>query len=643
MRTLHGGHRMIRRDSMRRPLTAKDLEGFNAGRDARAFDKLGSFPEGDGAWFAVWAPDAASIEVVGDWNDWRGGDDARLGPLEHTGVWQGFVRGAVRGQRYKYRVHSRHDGYVVDKADPYARLHEVAPGTASHVWQLAEFGWGDDAWAKSRAKKQSLDAPMSIYEVHLGSWRRVESEGNRSLGYKEIAKPLADHVEKLGFTHVELLPIAEHPFFGSWGYQVTGYFAPTHRFGKPEDFMFLVDHLHRRGIGVIVDWVPSHFPADEHGLVYFDGSHLYEHADPRQGRHAEWSSQCFNYGRHEVKSFLLSSAMYWLDAFHVDALRVDGVASMLFVDYARKPGEWVPNARGGRENLEAVDLLRTLNESIYLAHPDAQTIAEESTTWPRVSKPVSMGGLGFGFKWDMGWMHDTLAYFARDPIHRGHHHEEITFRSMYAYSENFVMPLSHDEVVYGKGSLYGKMPGDDWQKRANVRLLLSYMWSQPGKKLLFMGSELAMPAEWNHDGSLPWHLLDDPNHAGIAHMIGALNTHYRNEPALHDGDADASGFAWIDGTNTTESVIVYARKSHADETIVVALNFTPVPRTNYRIGVPRAGKWRELFNSDAKEYGGAGWGNLGGVDTAPVPWDGRRQSIAVTLPPLGAVFFTSRA
>ncbi|HVH43696.1 MAG TPA: 1,4-alpha-glucan branching protein GlgB, partial [Labilithrix sp.] len=537
-------------------LSARDLEGFNAGRDARAFEKLGvrlGTHEGEaGAFFAVWAPEAHHVEVVGDFNDWRGGEASRLWQIESTGVWQGFIRGLAGGERYKYRVHSRHNGYVCDKADPYGRLHEVAPGTASIVWSLADFPWADGAWMKSRRSRQSLEAPISIYEVHLGSWRRVPEENNRSLGYREIAKPLADHVERHGFTHVELMPIAEHPFYGSWGYEVTGYFAPTHRYGKPEDFMYLVDYLHQRGIGVLVDWVPAHFPSDEHGLVYFDGTHLYEHADPRQGFHPEWKSQIFNFGRNEVKSFLLSSAMFWLDAYHIDGLRVDGVASMLYRDYARKDGEWVANEHGGRENLEAVALLRAMNESVYLAHPDVQTMAEESTSWPRVSKPVNMGGLGFGLKWDMGWMHDTLGYLARDPIYRRHHHNQLTFRSMYAYSENFVLPLSHDEVVYGKGSLIGKMPGDEWQKFANLRLAFSYMWSQPGKKLLFMGGEFAQYAEWNHDSSLSWHLADEPKHAGIGKLVAALNRVYKSEPALHEGDADATGFFWIDGTHLYE-------------------------------------------------------------------------------------------
>jgi 1,4-alpha-glucan branching enzyme len=627
-------------------LTSKDLEGFSGGRDARAFEKLGArlgTEKGvNGAYFAVWAPEAHQVEVIGDFNGWHG-EESRLWAVESTGVWQGFVPAAHRGDRYKYRIHSKHNGYVVEKADPYGFLQEQAPATASVLWPINVHVWNDADWMKTRGKRQAADRPMSIYEVHLGSWRRVPEEGNRSLGYREIAAPLADHVERHGFTHVELMPVAEHPFYGSWGYEVTGFFAPTHRYGKPEDFMYLVDYLHQRGIGVILDWVPGHFPADEHGLVYFDGTHLYEHADPRQGFHPEWNSQIFNFGRNEVRSFLLSNAMFWLDKYHADGLRVDGIASMLFRDYARREGEWIPNQYGGKENIEAADLLRMVNEAIYLAHPDVQTIAEDSTNWPMVSKPTTMGGLGFGFKWDMGWMHDTLKYFARDPLYRSYHHNQLTFRSLYAYNESFVMPLSHDEVVYGKGSLIRKMPGDEWQKFANLRLLLSYMWSQPGKKLLFMGSEFAQWSEWNHDSSLDWHLAEQPNHAGIGKLIGALNRHYRDEPALHEGDADASGFQWIDGTNAKDSILVYARRGHREEDqVIIALNFTPQPHANVRIGVPRAGNWRELFNSDAREYGGSGHGNLGGVESVPVPWNGRRNSVVVNLPPLAAVFFTSR-
>jgi 1,4-alpha-glucan branching enzyme len=623
-------------------LTAKDLEGFSEGRDARAFEKLGAHFVGDGTRFAVWAPEAERVDLIGEHNGWAHGD-TRLEPIGGTGVWQAVVRGDLRGQRYKYRIYSKHRGFISEKADPYGFLQETAPGTSSIVWSLRQHEWRDAEWMKSRGARQTLDAPMSIYEVHLGSWRRIPEEGNRSLGYREIAKPLADHVEKLGFTHVEFMPVAEHPFFGSWGYEQTGYFAPTHRYGKPEDFMYLVDYLHQRGIAVIVDWVPAHFPSDAHGLVYFDGTHLYEHADPRQGFHPEWQSYIFNYGRNEVRSFLLSSAMFWLDAYHVDALRVDGVASMLYRDYARKPGEWIPNQHGGRENLEAISFLQKMNEEVYLAHPDVQTIAEESTAFGLVSRPTSAGGLGFGFKWDMGWMHDTLKYFAQDPIHRVHHHGGLTFRSMYAYSESFVMPLSHDEVVYGKGSLIRKMPGDEWQRFANLRLLLSYMWTQPGKKLLFMGGELAQWNEWNHDASLDWHLADEPKHAGIGRLISMLNGLYRGDPALHQGDAEAFGFDWIDATNARDSVLVYQRKGRRPEDVVIcALNFTPVPRTSYRIGVPNAGRWREVFNSDAREYGGSGQGNMGGVEAVPIPFHGRRHSIVVNLPPLAAVFFDAR-
>lgn len=635
---------------MKKPgfLTPKDLEGFSAGHDGRAHEKLGvalgTHEGADGAYFAVWAPNAERIEVVGDFNDWRG-DKSELWPVDHTGVWQGFVKGAQKGHRYKYRVFSKLNNYVVEKADPYGVLHEVAPGTCSIVWSLDGHAWGDGEWMKKRAERQVLDAPMSIYEVHLGSWRRVPEEGNRSLGYREIAKPLADHVEKHGFTHVEFMPLAEHPFYGSWGYEVTGYFAPTHRYGKPEDFMYLVDYLHQRGIGVILDWVPAHFPSDEHGLVYFDGTHLYEHEDPRQGFHPEWKSQIFNYGRNEVKSFLLSSAMYWLDNFHADGLRVDGVASMLFRDYGRRDGEWVPNQFGGKENLEAVAMLRSMNESVYLAHPGVQTIAEESTTWPDVSKPASMGGLGFGFKWDMGWMHDTLHYVSRDPVHRRWTHDEIGFGLVYAFSERFVLPLSHDEVVHGKRSLIGRMPGDEWQRFANLRAYYAFMWAHPGKKLLFMGGEMAQEAEWNHDAQLDWMALDgDASSAarrrGVQRLVGDLNRCLAATPALHRADADPRGFQWIVGDDREQSVFVFCRHAPDDDAppLVAAINFTPVPRHGYRIGVPRAGYWREVLNTDAAEYGGSGIGNHGGVEAASTPCHGQAHSIELTLPPLACVW-----
>jgi 1,4-alpha-glucan branching enzyme len=619
-------------------LTAQDLTGFTAGVDARAYDKLGAHVVPGGVAFAVWAPDALRVSVIGSWNGWSAGASP-LAPVGDTGVWHGVVREASVGDLYKYRIESRAPGVVTEKADPYGFLHEIPPRTASVVWS-SEHTWKDRAWMSRRAKSNGLDAAMSIYEVHIGSWRRVPEDANRSLHFRELATLLADYVAQLGFTHVELMPVMEHPFFGSWGYQVTGFFAPSHRFGTPDDFRFLVDTLHQRGIGVILDWVPAHFPTDAHGLAFFDGTHLYEHADPRQGFHPEWNSCIFNYSRSEVRSFLLSSALFWLEEFHADGLRVDGVSSMLYLDYARKPGEWVPNGGGGRENDAAVAFLRMLNETVYLDHPDVQVIAEESTSWARVSKPTSMGGLGFGLKWDMGWMHDTLAYFALDPVYRQYHQNELTFRSLYAYTENFVLPLSHDEVVYGKGSLLEKMPGDAWQKFANLRLLLSYMYSLPGKKLLFMGDEFGQASEWNHDQSLDWHGASEPAHGQVAQLVGSLNHLYRTEPALHEGDADTHGFEWLDGSNAVESTLVFLRHAHdAEDAILVACNFTPVPRPAYRIGVPEPGWWEEVLNSDAEVFGGSGIGNLGAVKSRPTPWNGHKHSIEVTLPPLAALFF----
>jgi 1,4-alpha-glucan branching enzyme len=638
-------------------LVPEYLDGFGRGDDARAYEKLGShvLRDADGAplgvAFAVWAPNASRVTVIGSWNYWNP-DESPLTPVGSTGVWHGVIENASAGDLYKYRIVSSVTGEVLEKADPYASLHETPPRTASVVYESA-YAWGDEGWMASRSARDALDAPMSIYEMHIGSWRRVPEEGGRSLTYRELAPLVADYVEKLGFTHVELMPVMEHPFFGSWGYQVTGYFAPSHRYGTPDDFRFLVDTLHRRGIGVILDWVPAHFPADAHSLARFDGTHVYEHADPRQGFHPEWNSAIFNYDRREVRSFLLSSALYWLDEMHADGLRVDGVSSMLYLDYARGggPDAWIPNVHGGRENLGAVAFLRTLNERVYQDHPGVQVIAEESTSWPRVTKPTTMGGLGFGLKWDMGWMHDTLAYLARDPVFRQHHQNALTFRSLYAYTENFVLPLSHDEVVYGKGSLLEKMHGDDWQRFASVRLLLSYMWSIPGKKLLFMGGEFAQRREWNHDSSLDWHLMDAPAHGQIAQLVGSLNHLYRTLPALHEGDSETHGFEWLDGSNAAESTLVFLRRGHAaseedgdrqepamGETLLVALNFTPVPRHEYRVGVPEAGVWREVLNSDAKVFGGTGAGNLGAVVSSPVPWNGRPHSVLLTLPPLAALF-----
>jgi 1,4-alpha-glucan branching enzyme len=621
-------------------LTDDDLYLFNEGSHFRLYEKLGAHPitvEGaEGTYFAVWAPDAKSVTVLGDFNGWNR-ESHPLRPRSESGIWEGFVAGVGNGALYKYYIASRYRRYKVEKADPFAIRSETPPKTASIVWDL-DYVWGDGKWMIDRQKRNALDAPIAIYEVHLGSWMRVPGEGNRSLSYREIAPSLAEHVKRMGFTHVEFLPVMEHPFYGSWGYQTLGYFAPTNRYGAPQDFMYLIDYLHQQGLGVILDWVPSHFAKDEYGLGFFDGTHLYEHADPRRGLHPDWDSLIFNYGRKEVQSFLISSALFWLDKYHADGLRVDAVASVLYLDYSRKQGEWIPNEYGGRENLEAHAFLRRLNEEVYRSHPDVQTVAEESTAWPMVSRPTYVGGLGFGLKWDMGWMHDTLQYMSRDPVHRRHHHNELTFRMVYAFTENFVLPLSHDEVAHGKGSLLGKMPGDDWQKFANLRLLLAYMYGQPGKKLLFMGGEFGQWGEWNHDESLHWHLAQYNRHAGLQRLVEDLNRLYGAEPALHELDCDGAGFEWIDCNDAEHSVVSFLRRSRSGEEIAVVCNFTPVPRQSYRIGVPRGGFWRELLNSDSKDYWGSGQGNLGGVEAAPAGYHGQRYSLSLTLPPLAAVF-----
>lgn len=623
-------------------LSEDDLYLFNEGSHLRLYERLGAHPlaaDGvDGVYFAVWAPDAVRVSVIGDFNGWDRATHL-LRPRGFSGIWEGFVPGARPGQAYKYWIESRYDGYCVEKADPFAFQTETPPKTASLVCDLT-YEWGDQLWMRERWRRSALDAPISIYEIHIGSWRRVPEEGNRPLTYRELAPLLADYVASMGFTHVEFLPVMEHPFYGSWGYQTTGYFSPTSRYGSPQDFMYLIDHLHQKGIGVILDWVPSHFPADQHGLAYFDGTHLYEHADPRRGFHPDWMSCIFNYGRNEVRSFLMSSALFWLDKYHADGLRVDAVASMLYLDYSRKEGEWVPNEFGGRENLDAIDFLRRLNREAYAAHPDIQMIAEESTAWPMVSRPLEAGGLGFGLKWDMGWMHDTLLYMNRDPIYRRYHHRELTFRMIYAFTENFVLPLSHDEVVYGKGSLISKMPGGDWQKAANLRLLLGYMYAQPGKKLLFMGGEFGQWREWDHDGSLAWDALEHEFHLGIQRWTRDLNVLYRGAPALHEQDCEPGGFQWVEANDADSSVIAFLRlaKGGADPILVVC-NLTPVVRHGYRVGVPQGGYWREVLNSDAREYGGSGQGNLGGVRPAAVPWHGRPYSLQLTLPPLAALFF----
>jgi 1,4-alpha-glucan branching enzyme len=622
-------------------LSDDDLYLFNEGSHYHLYSKLGAHPlvvDGvAGTYFAVWAPNAERVWIMGDFNGWNK-TSLPLEPSQSSGIWEGFVAGVGRGAIYKYHIQSHHQGYRVDKADPYAVYAEEPPRTGSIVWDL-DYRWADGEWMAGRRARNALDAPTSIYEVHLGSWVRVPEEDGRSLTYRELAPRLAAYCQKLGFTHVELLPIMEHPFYGSWGYQTTGYFAPTSRYGTPQDFMYLVDYLHQQGIGVILDWVPSHFPSDEHGLGYFDGTHLYEHADPQKGFHPDWNSFIFNYGRNEVRSFLLSSAHLWLNEYHVDGLRVDAVASMLYLDYSRKAGEWIPNQYGGRENLEAISFLRRFNEATYQSQPDAQTFAEESTAWPMVSRPIYVGGLGFGMKWDMGWMHDTLAYVSHDPIHRRFHHNELTFRMIYAFNENFVLPLSHDEVVHGKGSLIGKLPGDDWQKFANLRLLFGYMWGQPGKKLLFMGGEFGQWDEWHHDASLDWHLLDYPAHVGVQRWVEDLNSLYRAEPALHQLDFDPAGFQWVIGNDADNSVFAFLRHPRDPGRDILAIfNFTPVPRYGYRVGV-RRGVWQEVLNSDAAEYGGSGVGNWGQVEAIPIPSHGQLYSLPLTLPPLGAVFF----
>ena len=620
-----------------------DIHLFKSGHHYKLYQKFGAHlvehNGTEGTYFAVWAPNADAVFVLGTFNDWNRASHP-LRPKGSSGIWEGFVPGIGQGTLYKYFVHSRFMGYRVEKADPFATFNEIPPKKASIVWNL-NYSWNDGAWMQERKSRNGLDKPISTYEVHLGSWRRIPEEGNRSLSYRELAPALSEYVREMGFTHVEFLPLMDHPFFGSWGYQITGYFAPSGNYGTPQDLMFLIDTLHQNGIGVILDWVPSHFPADEHGLAYFDGTHLFEHADPRQGYHPEWNSYIFNYGRHEVRSFLASNAIFWLDKYHADGLRVDAVASMLYLDYARQPGEWVPNRYGGRENIEAIEFLKELNGSIYGSYPDVQTIAEESTAWPMVSRPVYAGGLGFGLKWDMGWMHDTLAYFSQEPVYRKYHHDKLTFRMIYAFHENFVLPLSHDEVVYGKSSLLGKMPGDEWQRFANLRSLFGYMYAQPGKKLLFMGGEIAQWSEWQHDQSLDWLALNDPQHAGMRRWVQDLNWFYRNELALHELDCDPAGFEWIDCRDADSSVVILLRKSRRQEQFVlVACNFTPVPRLNYRTGAPIGGMWKEALNSDAKDYGGSGMGNMGEVEAAPVPCHGRRFSLPLTLPQLSTVFLT---
>jgi 1,4-alpha-glucan branching enzyme len=617
-----------------------DLHLLGEGNHLRAYEKLGAHPrviEGrEGVSFALWAPNARGVSVVGDFNGW----DGRANPLVlagATGIWETFVPGLAAGALYKFELHGPKGNLMPLKADPFAFRCEQAPGTASIVHGLPDFAWGDGAWLERRRKTRTHEAPLSIYELHLGSWRR-RPDGS-FMSYREIAADLAPYAKWLGFTHVQLLPVTEHPFDPSWGYQPLGLFAPTSRFGGPEDFKAFVDTLHQAGLGVILDWVPAHFPEDAHGLANFDGTHLYEHADPRQGRHMDWGTLIYNYGRVEVQNYLISNALFWLDQFHVDGLRVDAVASMLYLDYSREQGQWIPNRHGGRENLEAVAFLRRLNETVYAQHPDAFTVAEESTAWPGVSRPTDVGGLGFGFKWDMGWMHDTLRYLGQGMMARPHHHDAITFSMLYHDSENYVLPLSHDEVVHGKRSLIGRMPGEAWERMANLRLLYAWLYAHGGKKLLFMGGEFAQGREWNHDTALDWGLLEQPAHKGIHDLVRDLNGLYITHPALHEGDCQAGGFAWIDCGDRFNSVLTLLRRaSDPSDFVAIAFNFTALPLGGYRIGVPAPGTYAELLNTDSAYYGGRNLGNTGRVSTESLPAHGFPQSLNLTLPPLAALF-----
>ena len=624
-------------------LTDHDIYLFKEGNHFRLYEKFGSHmmtvAGQKGSHFAVWAPNAAVVSVTGDFNEWDTASHPLKVRADETGIWEGFIPGIGKDVLYKYHIVSRYKDYQADKGDPFAFLWQVAPKTASVVSDL-DYEWQDGDWMKNRGKYNSLSSPISVYELHPGSWRRVPEENNRPLTYREMAEYLPEYVREMGFTHVEFTPVMEHPFYGSWGYQTTGYFAPTSRYGTPQDFMFLIDCLHQYGIGVILDWVPSNFPDDLHGLVFFDGTHLYEHEDPRKGFHPDWNSYIFNYSRNEVRAFLGSSAVFWLEKYHADGLRIDSVASMLYLDYGRKEGNWIPNIYGGKENIEAISFLRQLNAEVYREFPDVQTIAEESTAWPMVSRPTYMGGLGFGMKWNMGWMHDILDYFSNDPIFRKYHHNQLIFSIVYAFSENYMLSLSHDEVVYGKGSLLNKMPGDDWQKFANLRLLLGYMYAHPGKKLLFMGDEFGQRREWNHEDSLDWHLLQVPQHQGVQQWLKHLHILYRGEPALHELDVEPGGFEWVDCADWEKSIISFLRIGKtAGDYLLVVCNFTPVMRYDYRVGVPTGGYWKEVLNSDAGEYGGSGHGNLGGINAMPVPYHGRYHSFPLIVPPLGIIFF----
>ena len=619
-----------------------DLHLFAEGRHWHAYRFLGAHVREvdgvSGTRFAVWAPNAERVSVVGDFNRW----DGRRHPMRvrgATGVWELFVPGVGAGTIYKFEIRNRPHGTLHLKADPYGRQFERRPATAAVVAaDEEEYLWGDDDWLAARAARDWMHEPMSIYEVHLGSWQRDQHGG--FLDYPELAHRLVDYVAELGFTHIELLPVTEHPLDASWGYQTVGYFAPTSRFGNPDGFRYFVDHCHRNGIGVLLDWAPGHFPKDDHAIARFDGTPLYEHGDPRRGEHREWGTLIFNYGRNEVRNFLLSSAVYWMQEFHIDGLRVDAVASMLYLDYSREDGDWIPNIYGGRENLEAIDFLRQLNEVTHAQFPGSLVVAEESTAWPQVTRPVYVGGLGFSMKWNMGWMHDSLLYMSKDPVHRHFHHDQLTFGLLYAFTENFVLPFSHDEVVHGKGSMLGKMPGDRWQRFANLRLLYTYMWTYPGKKLVFMGSEFGQSGEWDADAALPWALVDDPDHGGVQRLMRDLNRLYLSEPALYGQEFEAGGFEWIDCHDAAQSIVSYVRKC-GDRFVVVVLNFTPVPRVKYRIGVPRAGIYRDRLNSDSEFYGGGNLGNGDHLVAEEIPWMGRPYSVEITVPPLAGLVLST--
>lgn len=619
-----------------------DIGLFRSGKHFRLYEKMGahllSVNEKEGTYFAVWAPSAQSVSVIGNFNHWNPEAHQLYVRWDSSGIWEGFIPHVGKGEVYKYSIQTE-GGHRLEKADPFAFHAEVPPKTASVVWDHA-YKWSDKKWMKNRPKKNGLNKPFSVYEVHLGSWKRNIAEGNRSLTYKELATDLVEYVKEMGFTHVEFMPVMHHPFFGSWGYQITGYFAAASMYGNPQELKHLIDAFHAENIGVILDWVPSHFPGDAHGLREFDGTALYEHADPRKGFHPDWNSYIFNYGRNEVRSFLVSNASFWCDYYHIDGLRVDAVASMIYLDYSRKEGEWIPNEFGGNENLEAISLLKEMNEEVYASFPGIQTIAEESTAWPNVSRPTYLGGLGFGMKWMMGWMHDTLQYFKRDPFYRKHHHNEISFSLTYAFTENFMLPLSHDEVVHGKGSLMDRMPGDDWQRFANLRLLYTYMFTHPGTNLLFMGAEIGQTTEWKHDESIWWDLLQYDSHRGVNQLIKKLNAFYKKEKALSDFAFSPEGFEWIDHQDGENSVISYIRKGQKEkDTLVVVCNFTPVVREGYRIGVPAGGEWKEVFNSDDKHFWGSGMKNKGKLKTESITAHGREQSLSLSLPPLSCVVF----